>query len=159
MTTASTQVNTMQVYKIVIRATPQEIWDAITQPEFTRQYFHGAKVDTTAEAGTSIRYHSPDGELWGDDKVLESDPPHRLVVTWRSLWDPELAAEPASRVTWLIEAQESGTCLLTVTHDQLDDSPKTADAVGGQGWMFVLSGMKTLLETGAPMTPDGRSAS
>jgi hypothetical protein len=59
-------------------------------------------------------------------------------------------------VTWLIEGQDAGTCLLTVTHDQLDDSPKTADAVSGQGWMFVLSGMKTLLETGAPMTPGGR---
>ena len=78
MTIASAQVNTMQVYQIVIRATPQHIWDAITQPEFTRQYFHGARVDTTAEAGTSIRYYSPDGDLWGDDKVLESDPPHRL---------------------------------------------------------------------------------
>jgi uncharacterized protein YndB with AHSA1/START domain len=158
MTTAS-QVNTMQVYQIVIRATLQQIWDAITQPEFTRQYFHGARVNTTAEAGTSIRYYSPDGDLWGDDKVLESDPPHRLVVTWRSLWDADLAAEPASRVTWLIEGQDAGICLLTVTHDQLDDSPKTADAVSGQGWMFVLSGMKTLLETGAPMTPGGRSAS
>jgi uncharacterized protein YndB with AHSA1/START domain len=93
MTTAS-QVNTMQVYQIVIRATPQQVWDAITQPEFTRQYFHGARVNTTAEAGTSIRYYSPDGDLWGDDKVLESDPPHRLVVTWRSLWDADLAAEP-----------------------------------------------------------------
>jgi uncharacterized protein YndB with AHSA1/START domain len=151
MTTASARVSTTQVYQIVIRATPEQIWDAITHPEFTRQYFHGARVDTTGEAGTPIRYYSPEGTLWGDDKVLESDPPHRLVVTWRSLWDEELAAEPVSRVTWLIEARDAGACLLTVTHDQLDDSPKTAAAVSGEGWTFVLSGMKTLLETGAPM--------
>jgi uncharacterized protein YndB with AHSA1/START domain len=153
MTTSSTEVSTTQVYQIIIRATPQHIWDAITQPEFTRQYFHGSRVETTAETGTPIRYYSPNGDLWGDDRVLESDPPHRLVVTWRSLWAEDIAAEPASRVTWLVEERDGGACLLTVTHDRLEDSPKTAVAVSGEGWMFVLSGLKTLLETGSPMTP------
>jgi hypothetical protein len=73
------------------------------------------------------------------------------VHGWRSLYDPELAGEPESRVTWDIAPQEGGHCLLTVTHDRLDDSPRTAASVGGTGWSFVLSGLKTLLETGRPL--------
>ena len=85
-----------QVYQVLIKASAQQIWDAITKPEFTSKYFHGARVDTTGAAGTPMRYTSPDGrDVWGDEVILESDPPHRLVVPWRSLYDPELADEPA----------------------------------------------------------------
>jgi len=140
-----------QVYQVYIRATPEQVWDAITQPEFTAQYFFGSKVDTTAEAGDPIRHYAPDGqELWGDDAVLESDRPRRLVHTWRSLYDAELAAEPPSRVSWEIEPQPGGICKLTVVHDQLEGSPRTAASVSG-GWMFVISGLKTVLETGSPL--------
>ena len=140
-----------QVYQIFIKATPERVWDAITRPEFTRMYFHGAQVETTGEAGSPIRYYSPDrSSLWGDDTILESDRPRRLVVTWRALYDAELAAEEPSRVTWEIEPQEGGFSKLTVTHDQLEGSPKTAQNVSG-GWMFILSGMKTYLETGQPL--------
>ena len=82
--------------------------------------------------------------------MLEFDPPRRLVHEWRSLYDPELAAEEASRVTWEIEPQDGGYSLLTVMHDQLEGAPKTAESVAG-GWMCVLSGLKTLLETGEPL--------
>ena len=92
---ASPQVATTQVYQIFIRATAQAIWDAVVKPEFTARYFYGARVETTAEVGAPFRYHSPDGSsLWGDERVLESDRPHRLVVTWRSLFDEETAGEP-----------------------------------------------------------------
>jgi uncharacterized protein YndB with AHSA1/START domain len=142
-----------QVYQIFIKATAGEIWDAITRPEFTSLYFHGSRVETTGEAGSAIRYYAPDGStLWGDERVLESDPPRLLVVSWRSLFDPELAVEKPSRVTWAIEIQEGGFSKLTVTHDQLEGSPKTAESVAG-GWMFILSGMKTVLETGKPLLP------
>ena len=150
---AAAPVATTQVYQIFIKATPQAVWDAIVRPEFTARYFYGARVETSAEVGSPFRYHSPDGSaLWGDETVLESDPPHRLVVTWRSLFDEESAVEPASRVTWRIEPQGEGVCLLTVVHDHLEASPKTAQSVSGTGWMFVLSGLKTLLETGRPLT-------
>lgn len=138
-----------QVYRILIRTTPQAVWDAITRPEFTTQYFHGARVETTAEPGTPFRYHSADGQsLWGDETVLEVDAPRRLVVGWRSLWDPELAAEPSSRVTWEIEDQGDGVVMVTVVHDRLGESPRTAATVSGVGWMTVLSGLKSVLETG-----------
>jgi uncharacterized protein YndB with AHSA1/START domain len=150
----STTAETMtQVYQIFIKATPEAIWDAITKPEFTARYFYGSRVETTGEVGSTFRYHSPDGtSLWGDETVLESDPPLRLVVTWRSLFDPELADEPASRVTWQIAPQDAGFSLLTVTHDRLEEAPKTAAGVAGVGWMMVLSGLKTLLETGSSLS-------
>jgi uncharacterized protein YndB with AHSA1/START domain len=151
--TVAAPVATTQVYQIFIKAIPQAVWDAIVKPEFTAKYFYGARVETTAEAGSPFRYHSPDGSsLWGDETVLESDPPHRLVVTWRSLFDEDSAGEPPSRVTWQIEPQGDGLCLLTVVHDHLEGSPKTARAVYGPGWMMVLSGLKTLLETGDSLT-------
>lgn len=141
-----------QVYQVFIKASPQQVWDAITKPEFTTRYFFGSRVETSGEAGTPIRHRAPDSdELWGDDAVLESDPPRRFVHTWRSLYDEDLAAEPASRVTWEIEPQPGDVCKLTVIHDQLERSPKTAASVSG-GWMFVISGLKTLLETGEPLT-------
>jgi len=143
--------STTQVYQVFIKASAQQIWDAITKPEFTARYFHGARVETTGETGAPLRYYAPDGTtLWGDDVVFESDPPHRLVVSWRALWSDETAAEPASRVTWEIDERD-GFCLLTVVHDRLDGSPVTAKHVGGEGWTMVLCGMKTLLETGQPL--------
>jgi len=73
------------------------------------------------------------------------------VHGWRSLYHPELAEEPESRVTWEIEPQDGGVCKLTVVHDELEGAPKTARSVSGVGWMHVLSGLKTLLETGEPL--------
>jgi uncharacterized protein YndB with AHSA1/START domain len=145
MTTMTAQ--TTQVYQLFIRATPEAIWGAITRPEFTEQYFHGVRI----ELRDGRRYSRTAGGLEWDDPILESDPPRRLVHSWVSYYDEEMAAEPPSRVTWEIEAQDDGTTLLTVVHDRLDASPKTAEGVSGTGWMMVLSGLKTLLETGAPL--------
>ena len=108
-------------------------------------------METSGKAGSQIRHFAPDGiTLWGDDAIMESDPPRRLVHGWRSLYDEELANEPPSRVTWEIEPQPGGVTRLTVVHDQLEQSPKTAESVSG-GWMFVISGLKTYLETGRPL--------
>jgi uncharacterized protein YndB with AHSA1/START domain len=145
MTTIAAQAT--QVYQVFIRATPDAIWDAITKPEFTQKYFHGATVETTPEERRSYS----GSELRSVQEVLEYDPPRRLVHRWRSYYDPELAAEEPSRVTWEIERQEGDYSLLTVTHDQLEGAPKTAENVSGTGWMMVLSGLKTLLETGRPL--------
>ena len=82
--------------------------------------------------------------------MIEASPPRKLVTTWRALYDPETAAEPYSRVTWEIEPAGEGVTKLTVVHDELEASPKTAENVAG-GWSYVLSGLKTLLETGEPL--------
>jgi uncharacterized protein YndB with AHSA1/START domain len=144
----TTVAQTTQVYQLFIRATAEEIWDAITKPEFTQQYFHGARISVVPDRYSSL---GPDGAVWGDSEVEEFDPPRRLVHGWRSMYDPELVAEEESRVTWEIEPQEGGFCSLTVVHDRLEGAPKTAASVSGAGWMMVLSGLKTLLETGRPL--------
>ena len=147
MTTMTAQ--TTQIYQLFIRATPEAIWEAITNPEFTTKYFYGARIEVTPDWR---RTYSPDGgDDWGQGSVSEFDPPHRLVHEWRSSYNPELAVEEPSRVTWEIAPQDGGYSLLTVTHDQLEGAPKTAESVSGQGWMMVLSGLKTLLETGEPL--------
>jgi uncharacterized protein YndB with AHSA1/START domain len=138
--------NATQVYHVFIRATAEEIWQAVTSPKRTAQYFYGMAIEITPEAVTS---RAPGGEFSSTDAVFEFDPPRRLVHEWRSDYDPDLATEPASRVTWEIEPRGDGMCLVTLTHDRLEGSPKTAADVGGPGWMYVLSSMKTLLETGA----------
>lgn len=135
-----------QVHRIFIKAAPEAIWEAITKSEFTRRYFFGSSIDTTTQPGSPCVYRSTDAPLV-DGEVLESDPNHRFVITWRSLYHPPSGDEPASRVTWLIEPQEGGHCCLTVIHDRLDSSPNTAKNVGA-AWMFVLSGLKTVVETG-----------
>ena len=146
MTTMAAQAT--QVYQVFIKASQEAIWDAITKPEFTQNYFYGARIENTAERHLA---HGPDGSVWGDSPTFDFDPPRRLVHGWRSLYDPELADEQESRVTWEIEPQEGGYCKLTVTHDQLEGAPRTAESVFGAGWMMVLSGLKTLLETGKPL--------
>ena len=146
MTTMTEQKT--QVYQVFIKASPEAIWDAITKPEFTQRYFYGARIENSAERHSAL---GPDGSVWGDSPTFEYDPPRRLVHGWRSLYDPELAAEEESRVTWEIEPQDGGYCKLTVIHDRLEGAPKTAASVSGAGWMMVLSGLKTLLETGEPL--------
>jgi len=136
-----------QVYSVFIKATPEQIWEAITNPEFTEKYFYASRVEL---ANGRRRAFGPKGELWGDEAILEEDPPRLLVHGWRALYEPELAEEATSRVTWEIEQQEGGVSRLTVTHDQLEGAPKTAESVAG-GWMYVLNGLKTLLETGKPL--------
>ena len=143
-----TEVQTTQVFHIVIRATPEAIWEAITRPEFTERYFYGSRITVTPEHYSSL---GPGGDVRGDEVVHEFDPPRRLVHGWRSRYDAELAAEDESRVSWEIEPYDDGTCLLTVVHDRLEGAPKTAASVAGVGWMTVLSGLKTLLETGRPL--------
>jgi len=148
MMTATMAATTTQVYQVFIRATPEAIWEAITKPEFTERYFYGVRIHTVPE-----RRRTQWQEEVGEDPVFEYDPPRRLVHGWHSKWNEELSAEEPSRVTWELEPQEDGTTLLTVVHDQLEGAPKTAESVSGPGWMRVLSGLKTLLETGEPLVP------
>jgi len=151
MTTMTAQAT--QVYQVFIKATPEAIWDAITKPEFTSKYFYGMTIETTPEERRTF-----DGsELKNVTEVVEFEPPRRLVHGWRAFYDPDMAAEPDSRVTWEIEPGEGGVTKLTVVHDELEQAAKTAASVAG-GWPWVLSGLKTLLETGEPLVSGGESA-
>jgi uncharacterized protein YndB with AHSA1/START domain len=155
-----------QVYRVFIRATPQAIWDAITSPEWTQKYGYGGRVEYDLRPGGGYRHLAPEAmlamgspEVVLDGEVVEAAPPRKLVQTWRPLWDPELIAEGHKRLTWEIADAGDGITALTVTHE-LEDAPKTAaqvagtieGAAGGGGWSWVLSDLKTLLETGKPLT-------
>ena len=140
---------TTQVYQVFIRATPEAIWDAITKPEFTQHYFYGMRIEVTPERRRTFAPNEEDA--FGDDPILEYDPPRKLVHGWRAKWNPELAAEEESRVTWEIEPRGDGVTLLTLVHDRLEGAPKTAAGVSGEGWMRVISGLKTFVETGTPL--------
>jgi uncharacterized protein YndB with AHSA1/START domain len=143
---------TTQVYSVFIRATPEQVWDGITKPEFTARYFYGSVIDSSYEPGAPYLGWAEDRSVqYVDGEVIEADRPRKLVTTWRALYDPETAAEPHSRVTWEIEPAGEHVTKLTVIHDELEAAPKTAANVAG-GWSFVLSGLKTLLETGEPLS-------
>jgi uncharacterized protein YndB with AHSA1/START domain len=124
------------VYVTYIRATPQKIWDALTQPDFQQQYWFGMHIESDFKAGSM-------------SKVLESDPPRRLVISWRHLMRPELAAEGPARASFDIEPAE-GSVKLTVIHEIEREDSKLIEAVSG-GWPSILSSLKSLLETGEPL--------
>jgi len=150
-TSVETEVQTTQVYQLFIKASPERVWEAITKPELIVRYFYGALFDAPPVAGGRWRAWTVDhSQALNDGEIIEIDPPRRFVHGWKALYDPELATEEESRVTWEIEPQEGGYSKLTVVHDRLEGAPKTAANVAG-GWMLILSGLKTLVETGEPI--------
>jgi uncharacterized protein YndB with AHSA1/START domain len=142
-----------RVYEVYIKTTPELLWRAITDPAQRAKYGFGVAVHSDWTPGsrylqrTTEATVSPGVEI-ADGENLEVDPPRRLVQTYRALWSEEAKAEGYSRLTWEIEPI-GDSCRLTLTHDQLrDDAP--AELYGG--WPMVLSGLKTLLETGGTLT-------
>jgi len=134
-----------QVYELFIRTTPEKLWQALTDGAVTRKYFFDETIHSDWKPGSDWYSTSAEGRRDVDGKVLESDPPRRLVMTWHVLYDPNLSSE-VSKVTYLIE-KRGEMCKLSVKHD-LSDAPKTASHVSSDGWQWVLSNLKTLLETG-----------
>ena len=155
---------TTQVYEVYIRATPQAIWEAITSPEWTVKYAYKGAVDYELRPGGAYRTHAtPQMCAFGlpdvvvDGVVEAADPPRKLVHTYRFLFSEQNKAEGFTRVTWEIEPVSAGFSRLTVVHE-LEGAPIMAGMVsskfseqGAGGWAWILSDMKTLLETGSTM--------
>jgi len=141
-----------KVFEIYIKTTPERLWEAITNPEMRRKYNFGAGVESDWTPGSRYQGVSPlaPAVIW-DGENLEVDPPRRLVQSFRALWSEDVKREGTSRVTWEIEPV-GDSCRLTVTHDQLREDAN-AELYGG--WMMILSGLKTLLETGQSLTTPG----
>jgi uncharacterized protein YndB with AHSA1/START domain len=140
-----------QVYEILIKASPQAVWNALTSPEMTPVFNFGAKVEGDWRAGGKLTYWTPDGSVMWDGDILECRPPHRLVTTFRANWQPDFAGDRPSKCTYEIAEAMSGVAKLTVVHEDFDQETATYTSVA-QGWMVILSGLKTLLETGKPMS-------
>ncbi|HET9370836.1 MAG TPA: SRPBCC domain-containing protein [Vicinamibacterales bacterium] len=155
---------TTQVYEVYIKATPQTIWEAITSPEWTQKYGYKGRADYDLRPGGAYRAHAtPDMIKFGlpevvvDGEVVEATPPRRLVQTYRFLFQPANEAEGFTRVIWEIEPTASGFSRLTVTHE-LEGAPIMAAMVaskfseqGAGGWAWILSDLKSLIETGKTM--------
>jgi uncharacterized protein YndB with AHSA1/START domain len=136
------------VYEILIRTTPERLWRAITDPEDTMLYYYGTRVESDWKPGSRLLYFDGD-EISLDCKIIEIEPPKRLVHTFTMSYEPGLAAERPSRVSWVIEKQGE-VCRLTLVHDNFDGETETYREVE-HGWVDILSSLKTLLETGRPL--------
>jgi uncharacterized protein YndB with AHSA1/START domain len=134
------------VYVTYIRTTPEKLWDALTKPEFTRQFWFGMHQDSEWTQGASWKLVFGDGRVADTGEVVEIDRPRRLVLKWRNEFRPELKAEGFTHCTLTIE-QEGELVKLTVVHEADRHPHKMIEAVSG-GWPRVLSSLKTLLETG-----------
>jgi uncharacterized protein YndB with AHSA1/START domain len=168
--TAETETSTTtQIYRVFIKAAPQKIWDAITKPEWTERFGYGLRDEYDLRPGGAYRGRSNAGmDAAGmsgvivDGEVIEADPPRKLVVTWRMAIDPSLAAEGFTRLTYEIEEGRDGVTRLSVIHD-LSGTPGHAAMVAGVlqgpgsggGWTWILSDLKSLLETGSQMSTAG----
>ncbi|HLM04078.1 MAG TPA: SRPBCC domain-containing protein [Blastococcus sp.] len=162
---------TLQVYRVYIKVTPEKVWQAITDPEWNGRYGYGAPQFFELRPGGSYRstaseemrkvsdemgYGIPDVVV--DGEVLEAHPPRKLVQTFRMLMSPDAAADGFTQLTYEISEVAPGVSRLTVTHD-VTGAPSLAAVVagayedqgggGGGGWAWILSDLKSLLETGS----------
>jgi uncharacterized protein YndB with AHSA1/START domain len=161
MTDTTTERTTTKLYRVYIRASAQQVWDAITDPEWNSRYGYPGRTEFDLRPGGAVRAILPPGLLGSgefvgvDGEVVECDPPHRLVQTYRFLFTPDQVEEGFHEVVWDVHEEHGGVTRLTVTHD-VTNAPLAASMIdgdpaleeGGGGWPWILSGLKTLLETG-----------
>jgi uncharacterized protein YndB with AHSA1/START domain len=140
-----------KVFEIYIKTTPERLWEAITDDELRGRYNFGVGVTSDWTPGSRYLLSHPQGGDIGAGENLEVDPPRRLVQSFTALWSDDVKSEGTSRVTWEIEPV-GDSCRLTVTHDQLREGANN-ELYGG--WPMILSGLKTWLETGEPLTTPG----
>jgi uncharacterized protein YndB with AHSA1/START domain/DNA-binding transcriptional ArsR family regulator len=143
-----------KIFEIYIKTTPERLWHAITDPAMRAKYTFGVRVEADWQKGSHYRGISANGNApmpIFEGEILEIDPPHKLVQSYDACWSDEVKSEGTSRVTWEIQ-QIADSCMLTVTHDRLREGANE-ELYGG--WMMILSGLKTLLETGEKLATPG----
>jgi uncharacterized protein YndB with AHSA1/START domain len=141
-----------KVFEIYIKTTPERLWEAITDPEMRSKYNFGVGVASDWTPGSRYEsVHPGAGITIAEGENLEVEPPRRLVQSFNALWSDDVKSEGTSRVTWEIEQVED-SCRLTVTHSDLREDANE-ELYGG--WPMILSGLKTLLETGELLTTPG----
>ena len=142
---------TLNLFEIYIKTTPERLWQAITDPVERARYSFGVRIESDWQSGGGYRSGVPGVIDIAEGENIEVDPPRRLVQSFRALWAPEVSEAGESRVTWEIEPV-GASCRLRVTHDGL--APDANSQLFG-GWPMILSGLKTLLETGEDLDTPG----
>jgi len=142
------------VYQIIINAPQERVWDAITKSEFTSRYYYGSTLETDLTVGSPFTYHMANGAPIVEGEVVASEPPNRLTHTYHSLWPP-MNEDAPTKVTWELESMSDGVTKVTVVHEDFQGETPTYQGLQQGGWTWILSNMKTLLETGEPM-PQGQ---
>jgi uncharacterized protein YndB with AHSA1/START domain len=137
------------VYSVYIKAAPERVWRSITDGDETVRYYFGTRVASDWTAGSPLTYAYPDGSLAADGKVLEIEPGRRVVMSFHARWDPDIEAEGPMRMTWEVEPTDDGGSKLTVTSALVAGS-KSAEEFAG-GIVYIVSGLKTVIETGEPL--------
>jgi uncharacterized protein YndB with AHSA1/START domain len=137
------------IYVTYIRAPQQKVWDALTQPEFQKQYWFGVHQESAWKAGAPWKMVFSDGRVADAGEVLEIDAPRRLVLKWQNQFRPELKEEGYLRCVYELE-QTGEIVKLTIAHTIERENAKLIEAVSG-GWPMILSSLKSMLETGEPL--------
>ncbi|HEX8079101.1 MAG TPA: SRPBCC family protein [Jatrophihabitans sp.] len=142
-----------RVYETEVLATPERIWQALTDPGVTEQYFFGTRVESDWSDKAPIRYRNAEGGVDADGEILEASENRRLSYTFRPAWSPSSQAVKPGTVSWEIEPSGRAS-KVTLTHDGFDFDSPGGDQVDS-GWVLTLSSLKALLETGKPPKPGG----
>ncbi len=137
------------VYNIYIKASPERVWRAITDGDDTVRYYYGTRVASDWTKGSSLTYAYEDGSIAADGEVLDIDPGKSVTMSFHPRWSPEIDAEGPVHMTWVVEAGEDGGSKLTVTSALVPGSKTEAEFSGGV--VYIVSGLKTFLETGASL--------
>ncbi len=145
-TTMPAAVPPDHVVTTFIKATPEAVWRALTESDFTTRYYYRSTVESDWQPGSPYRY-AIDGETAIEGEILEADPPRRLVMTFSAVWDPALAIDAPTHLSWELDEAGPGLTRLTVIHGGFASETETYRQVTG-GWSWILAGLKSLLETG-----------
>jgi uncharacterized protein YndB with AHSA1/START domain len=135
------------VYVSYIRATPEKVWAALTQPEFTKQYWFGASPISTWKAGANWKLVLDSGRVADTGAILEADPPRRLVIKWLCHMREDFTAEGYSRCAIELEPVGDGVKLTIVHENDRPNSPFINEGIA-DGWPKIISSLKSLMETG-----------
>jgi uncharacterized protein YndB with AHSA1/START domain len=143
----------VHVYQVFINAPTEVVWNAITDGDQTVQYFYGTRIASAFEPGAEVTYAYPDGTKASEGEVIAVDPGKRLEMTFLPLWDPELTAEGPAREVWLVEDAGGATKLTVETYDIVEGGKIHTEFASG--FPYIVSGLKTLVETGEPLQMTG----
>lgn len=140
----------VHIYQVFIGAAQEVVWEAIVDGDQTVQYFYGTRVESEWTPGAPLRYLDSKGNVVADGKIIDIDAPNKVTMEFVARWDPELEAEGPAVESWIVEPAGESACKLTIELYGVSRDSKTYHDFTN-GFPFIVSGLKTLVETGKPL--------